>query len=364
MTNDGGGSGAPRFDVVLRGYDRRQVDEHVARMQRIIGRMRADLELARSQPLPIVAPAAAGIPASDPNGRAAPRPRPRPGDAPDVVGSFTDRMQSILQSAEEEAAEIRKKAHASARSELQAARAEVADLARQREIMVTELNRLRGQLETMLSAPTAKMAPVVREGGTPAPARRDGKPRPSPKPRPGAPSPVARQAVTGPQQVSPVPPQPDPSVTAAGPTVPDEPPAAPKPTAPKPTAPKPTASKPTAPKPTAPKQTGPKPTAPKPAAPKPAANGSARNGNGKVEQAEQDPDAAPTTMVRVTNDNRGKGAPRPDEQPTAESPRPTGREERPAVEATVRVAAVRPDNDRGEKGQQAAQAEARSSRSG
>ncbi len=357
MTNDGGGSGAPRFDVVLRGYDRRQVDEHVARMQRIIGRMRADLELARSQPLPIVAPAAAGIPASDPNGRAAPRPRARPGDGPDVVGSFTDRMQSILQSAEEEAAEIRKKAHASARSELQAARAEVADLARQREIMVTELNRLRGQLETMLSAPTAKMAPVVREGGSPAPAqaRRDGKPRPSPKPRPGAPSPVARQAVTGPQQVSPAPPQPDPSVTAAGPTVPDEPPAAPKPTAPKPAAPKPTA---------------PKPAAPKPAAPKPASNGSTRNGNGngngngKAEQANQDPDAAPTTMVRVTNESRGKGAPRREEQPAAESPRPNGREERPAVEATVRVAAVRPDNERGEKGQQAAEAEARSSRSG
>lgn len=356
MTNDGGGSGAPRFDVVLRGYDRRQVDEHVARMQRIIGRMRADLELARSQPLPIVAPAAAGIPASDPNGRSAPRPRPRPGDGPDVVGSFTDRMQSILQSAEEEAAEIRKKAHASARSELQAARAEVADLARQREIMVTELNRLRGQLETMLSAPTAKMAPVAREGGSPAStsARRDGKPRPSPKPRPGAPSPVARQAVTGPQQVSPAPPQPDPSVTAAGPTVPDEPPAAPKPTAPKPTAPKPAAPKPTAPK----------PAPPKPVAPKPASNGSARNGNGKVEQEKQDPDAAPTTMVRVTNENRGKGAPRREEQPTAESPRPNGREERPAVEATVRVAAVRPDNERGEKGQQAAEAEARSSRSG
>ena len=58
MTNDGGGSGAPRFDVVLRGYDRRQVDEHVARLQRIIGRLRADLEAVRSQPLPIVSPSA------------------------------------------------------------------------------------------------------------------------------------------------------------------------------------------------------------------------------------------------------------------------------------------------------------------
>jgi len=340
MTNDGGGSGAPRFDVVLRGYDRRQVDEHVARMQRIIGRMRADLELARSQPLPIVAPAAAGIPASDPNGRSAPRPRPRPGDAPDVVGSFTDRMQSILQSAEEEAAEIRKKAHASARSELQAARAEVADLARQRDIMVTELNRLRGQLETMLSAPTAKMVPVARESGSaaPAPARREGKPRPSPKPRPG-PSPAARQAVTGPQQVSPAPPAPDPDVTAAAPAVPDE----------------------------------------KAAVPTPAANGSARKGssngssngnpkgssNGRGEQANDDADAAPTTLVKVTNESRGKPAsPRREEQPVTEPARVKEREERPPVDATVKVAAVRPDKERNEKGQPAAEAEARSSRSG
>ena len=32
MTTDAGAAGVPRFDVVLRGYDRRQVDEHVARI--------------------------------------------------------------------------------------------------------------------------------------------------------------------------------------------------------------------------------------------------------------------------------------------------------------------------------------------
>ncbi|MGI5126996.1 hypothetical protein ACQEVB_09310 [Pseudonocardia sp. CA-107938] len=328
MTNDGGGSGAPRFDVVLRGYDRRQVDEHVARMQRIIGRMRADLELARSQPLPIVAPAQAGIPASDQNGRSA---RSRPGGSPDVVGSFTDRMQSILQSAEEEAAEIRKKAHASARSELQAARAEVADLARQRDVMVTELNRLRGQLESMLSAPTAKMAPVATNGSTPSPARRDGKPRPSPKPRPGAPSPVARQAATGPQPVSPPkPPASDPSVTAAAPAVPDEP----------------------------------------PPAPEAATNGASRNGGG--EQASSPSDSPPTTVVQVTKDTRAKavpakpaqGKPAPAKPGPAKPGRANGGEERPPVDATVRVAAVRPDGERGEKAKVAPEAEMRSSRSG
>jgi len=33
MTTEAGvGGGVPRFDVVLRGYDRRQVDEHVSRL--------------------------------------------------------------------------------------------------------------------------------------------------------------------------------------------------------------------------------------------------------------------------------------------------------------------------------------------
>ncbi len=48
MTADVGPPGVPRFNVVLRGYDRRQVDEHVARLQRVIARMRADLN-ARQQ---------------------------------------------------------------------------------------------------------------------------------------------------------------------------------------------------------------------------------------------------------------------------------------------------------------------------
>ncbi len=345
MTNDGGGSGAPRFDVVLRGYDRRQVDEHVARMQRIIGRMRADLELARSQPLPIVQPAA-GMPVEH-SSRSAPRPRAHPGDSPDVVGSFTDRMQTILQSAEEEAAEIRKKAHSSARSELQAARAEVADLARQRDIMVTELNRLRGQLETMLSAPTAKMTPVVRNGsGTPSPTRRENKPRPSPTPRAGAaPSPVARQAATGPQQVPPPPPKPsvpDAAVTKAAPAVVDE--KAPEP-----------ATK-AAPKPNSPASKG-------PAVNGAAAKGASRNG---ADEAIKPDDAPPTTAVQVTGGPRGKANParRDVEKPAAEPARAAAGDERPAVDATVRVAAVRPEKERLEPARPAEAEAHSSSRSG
>src|SRR4051794_16753622 len=114
MTADGSDRsfGAPRFDVVLRGYDRRQVDEHLSRLQRLMGRMRTDLDTARSQLAP---PTPVG-------GRARPTPRPRPDGLPptganDVVGTFTDRMHAILQAAEEEAAEIRNKARAAARAD-------------------------------------------------------------------------------------------------------------------------------------------------------------------------------------------------------------------------------------------------------
>src|SRR4051794_40074023 len=111
MTTDGADRsfGAPRFDVVLRGYDRRQVDEHLSRLQRVLSRMRGDLEAARGG-----SGSGASSPAS-PGGRPRPPPRPRPDmpaerGAPDVVGTFTDRMQTILQAAEDEAAEIRAKA--------------------------------------------------------------------------------------------------------------------------------------------------------------------------------------------------------------------------------------------------------------
>ena len=69
MTADGSDRsfGAPRFDVVLRGYDRRQVDEHISRLQRLMGRMRNDLDASRGQPVP---PTPAG-------GRMRPTPRPR-----------------------------------------------------------------------------------------------------------------------------------------------------------------------------------------------------------------------------------------------------------------------------------------------
>lgn len=191
MTTDagGGGYGAPRFDVVLRGYDRRQVDEHVARLQRLVARMRADLEGAGSQPIPVV------------GGRPRPTPRPRPasGDA----DRFSDRMESILSSAEEEAAEIRGRA----RAEEQALRAQLVDLYRQRDAVLAQLARMRGQLEGLLSGPTARLA-----------VPGDAAPRPSPSPRPPA-RPAPGPSGPGPDAGVPVPPPP-----AAAPVAPPSPP--------------------------------------------------------------------------------------------------------------------------------------------
>ena len=87
MTADGSDRsfGAPRFDVVLRGYDRRQVDEHISRLQRLMGRMRNDLDASRGQP------AAAGPP-TPAGGRMRPTPRPRPDGLPATGGERRRRL--------------------------------------------------------------------------------------------------------------------------------------------------------------------------------------------------------------------------------------------------------------------------------
>lgn len=217
MTTDAGASGAPRFDVVLRGYDRRQVDEHVARLQRVLTRMRADLEVARNQPppqarpAPVMRPISGGLPVVGPQGqpgdRPRPTPRPRPdlpvpdGASPDTIGTFTGRMESILQAAEDEAAEIRNKA----RSDEGQVRSQLMELTRQRDAMLAELARMRGQLESLLSAPTARMTVPPQAGPSgsgPHPAR----PGPGAVPPPDRGTPGRGLPVPGPPQLPAVPP--------------------------------------------------------------------------------------------------------------------------------------------------------------
>lgn len=181
----------------------------MARLQRVLARLRADLDVARSQPLPVVHPGQPGFPPSRPGhpgqpGFGGPPPVP-PRDSPDMVGNFSDRMQGILQAAEEEAEEIRAAARKEAKAEAEAARAELAELVTQRDAVLGELTRLRGQLEGLLSAPTARFAatpPGNRPGiGQPAPSGQPAsghapagnaggppsgadRPRPSPRPKP------------------------------------------------------------------------------------------------------------------------------------------------------------------------------------
>jgi DivIVA domain-containing protein len=83
----GQSSGVPPFKVVFRGYDRRQVDEHLSRLQRRYNALRRGLDSAHSQAGPA------------PPGMSSARSRPRPdgapprGDSPDVVGTFIARCR-------------------------------------------------------------------------------------------------------------------------------------------------------------------------------------------------------------------------------------------------------------------------------
>ena len=191
----------PHFDVVLRGYDRRQVDEHVAGLRRMNAQLRAQLavrERRRSGP-GAADPSALQGPVSDtlPEARrAAPAgPTDDQGGNPDMVGAFNDRLRGILQAAEQEAQLVRSKAAESLLAEHAESRAALADLRAQRDAVVDELVRLRGRLDDIVSGPVRPSAvpPGPPQGsGHPGPAgpwRGPGRPPgpPAPGPRPPAP---------------------------------------------------------------------------------------------------------------------------------------------------------------------------------
>lgn len=144
MTSDAGHppSSLPRFDVVLRGYSRQQVDEYVTGLQLALRRLRAELDAIRRQPRPAPQyPPRYPAPHPQPNRQAGPnRPTPGPRPAspaevnrpPDMIGEVTGRMQAILQAAEEEAAEIRARARTEAQADRSAIQAEMDSLARER----------------------------------------------------------------------------------------------------------------------------------------------------------------------------------------------------------------------------------------
>ena len=143
--------GENRFDIVVRGYDRRQVDEHLANLERTIARQRTDIEQARNhrgddRARAFNAGTGAGRP-GDGGGQAG-----GPGGlTPEMIGAFTTRLQSILQAAEDEAEEVRANARNAVRAEEEASRARLADMERRREGVVRDLTRVRSQLDGLLS---------------------------------------------------------------------------------------------------------------------------------------------------------------------------------------------------------------------
>ena len=205
MTTDGGDRsfGAPRFDVVLRGYDRRQVDEHLSRLQRVLSRMRGDLEAARGQPAPAVPAGTARRPPAPhpaaPAGRDARRGgarrrrhlhRPHADDPPG--GRGRGRRDPGQGAGGGERASRRRTL--TARAEEEKARATLANLVRQRDAVLADLTRVRGQLEALLSGPTARITLPTQDATTAAAARRDagaghplpGTPASPPKVEPGS----------------------------------------------------------------------------------------------------------------------------------------------------------------------------------
>lgn len=164
---DGENAAAPRFDVVVRGYDRRQVDEHIAGLERTLARQRTDLEQARggangTNGANGTAQARTGAAALFNTGTGTARPAgadSASGLTPEMISAFTTRLQSILQAAEEEAEEVRTNARNFARKEEDAGRARLAELEQRRETMLGDLGRVRSQLDTVLST-AGKETPI------------------------------------------------------------------------------------------------------------------------------------------------------------------------------------------------------------
>ncbi|MDD7940652.1 hypothetical protein PHK61_19695 [Actinomycetospora lutea] len=187
----------PHFDVVLRGYDRRQVDEHVAGLRRMNAQLRAQLavrERRRNGPGAADASALEGrVSDTLPEARrSASADDPGAGN-PDMVGAFNDRLRGILQAAEQEAQLVRSKAAESLLAEHAESRAALADLRAQRDAVVDELVRLRGRLDDIVSGPVRPSAVPPgppRPSGPPGPGgpwRGPGRPPGPPGPRPPAP---------------------------------------------------------------------------------------------------------------------------------------------------------------------------------
>ncbi|MDF2975307.1 MAG: hypothetical protein K0S40_35 [Actinomycetospora sp.] len=182
-------SPGPHFDVVLRGYDRRQVDEHVAGLRRMNAQLRAQLAVRERRRAGATSAQALEGALSDtmPEARRSSAPDEGAAGSPDMVGAFNDRLRGILQAAEQEAQLVRSKAAESLLAEHAESRAALAELRAQRDAVVDELVRLRGRLDEIVSGPARPSGSPQAPPGPPrpgAPWRGPGRP-PGPPPFPG-----------------------------------------------------------------------------------------------------------------------------------------------------------------------------------
>lgn len=191
----------PHFDVVLRGYDRRQVDEHLAGLQRMVAQLRAQLavrERRRAADPGETSERGAGSDGSDPDGsdsdtvseaRGLSASR-SPAGGPDMVGAFNDRLRGILQAAEQEAQLVRSRAAESLLAEHSESRAALADLRSQRDSVFEELLRARDRLDDLVAHAGRPSMPHYGPGpprpwgphgpGQQGPPGRPPRPRPTP----------------------------------------------------------------------------------------------------------------------------------------------------------------------------------------
>jgi ribosomal protein L29 len=174
----------PHFDVVLRGYDRAQVDEHVAGLRRMVAQLRAQLavrERRRPGPDDAAGPARGELAATLQEGArttpppvdasaASPEPQSPPSGEPSGVDAFNERLRGILQAAEQEAALVRNKAAESLLAEHAESRAALADLRSQRDAVFDELVRVKSHLDDLVansgrpSAPPRPWGPGPQRG--------------------------------------------------------------------------------------------------------------------------------------------------------------------------------------------------------
>ncbi len=171
------------FDVVLRGYDRHQVDGHLARVAVLVEQLRAELagstaresaataELAR-----VSAELERGRPSFDALGERVSQMLGLAESEAAQMRSDAERDATALRhAAEREAADIRSDARREAEELGAAARREVAELADRRVELLTEIAQMRDALDGILAG-ASEQWPSLSPSQAPLPTDEDGEP--------------------------------------------------------------------------------------------------------------------------------------------------------------------------------------------